>query len=166
MTIANLFGSNVRRLRTERGITQKALAELAGVTASALSSYEKELKSPSLEAAYKIAAALGVSLDELCGGESNKSANRFDTYDRLLRAFVDIDNSISCRMEIDCGQFSLQTCDYEVIQFAQKWIRFRELLNDKGIELDEYETLVQRAIDRAEGKKTDGNMEGCGNVPF
>ena len=56
--------NNIRALRFQNGeMTQQALAEKVGVTRQTIVAIEKEKYSPSLEAAFKIAAVFGEPLD-------------------------------------------------------------------------------------------------------
>lgn len=56
--------NNIRVLRFQHGeMTQQALAEKVGVTRQTIVAIEKEKYSPSLEAAFKIAAVFGEPLD-------------------------------------------------------------------------------------------------------
>jgi putative transcriptional regulator len=56
--------NNIRTLRFHRNeMTQQQLAEQVGVTRQTIVAIEKEKYSPSLEAAFKIAAVLGEPLD-------------------------------------------------------------------------------------------------------
>ena len=56
--------NNIRTLRFQRNeMTQQQLAEQVGVTRQTIVAIEKEKYSPSLEAAFKIAAVLGEPLD-------------------------------------------------------------------------------------------------------
>lgn len=56
--------NNIRALRFQHGeMTQQALAEQVGVTRQTIVAIEKEKYSPSLEAAFKIAAVFGEPLD-------------------------------------------------------------------------------------------------------
>lgn len=59
--------------REARGITQKHLAELVGVDAASISRYERGTVDPRFGRASKIAAALGVSLDDLYVHDSEAS---------------------------------------------------------------------------------------------
>ena len=66
-----------RRLKDKReslGLTQKQLGEKIGVTSQAISAYEKNTKetgkSPTLDKSLELANALGVTLDWLCGLDS------------------------------------------------------------------------------------------------
>ena len=64
-------------LRKEKGLTLRELAEQVGITAAALSSYEKGQKEPSLGYAKKLAQYYGVSLDYLCGDSSDEKDTKF-----------------------------------------------------------------------------------------
>jgi putative transcriptional regulator len=56
--------NNIRTLRFQHGeMTQQSLAEKVGVTRQTIVAIEKEKYSPSLEAAFKIAAVFGEPLD-------------------------------------------------------------------------------------------------------
>jgi putative transcriptional regulator len=57
--------NRIRRLRFEAGeMTQQALAEKAGVTRQTIIAVESGKYCPSLELAFRIAAAFGVRVDE------------------------------------------------------------------------------------------------------
>ena len=58
--------NHIRRLRFERGeMTQQTLAERAGVTRQTIIAIESAKYSPSLELAFKIAAALDTPLQDV-----------------------------------------------------------------------------------------------------
>ena len=58
--------NDIRRLRFEHGeMTQADLAERVGVTRQTIIAIEQGRYSPSLEVAFRIAQAFGVSLDEV-----------------------------------------------------------------------------------------------------
>ncbi|UXE67997.1 MAG: helix-turn-helix transcriptional regulator [Chryseotalea sp. WA131a] len=63
-------GKIILRLRDSRGLTQTALAELCGVSRVMIGKYERDESLPSIEAAKKIADALGVSIDRLVDEEA------------------------------------------------------------------------------------------------
>jgi transcriptional regulator with XRE-family HTH domain len=56
------FGSRVRELRQERGITQEQLAELMGKTTEHISFLERGERSPSFEVIVDLAKSLGISM--------------------------------------------------------------------------------------------------------
>lgn len=64
--------NNIRKLRFANDeMTQQQLAEIVGVTRQTIVAIEKEKYSPSLEAAFKIAAALGESFDSVFSYDAN-----------------------------------------------------------------------------------------------
>lgn len=67
MPDTTIFGERLKQLRTKLKLSQRDFANKIGVTASALSSYEKGQKNPSVGVVTNIAAQFHVSLDWLCG---------------------------------------------------------------------------------------------------
>lgn len=63
------FGQRLQKLRKQRGLTQKMLAERINKSLSAVSSYETNAQMPPLDVLISIAAVLNVSLDYLAGFE-------------------------------------------------------------------------------------------------
>lgn len=59
------FGLAVRRRRTEVGVSQERLADLAQVERAYVSALERGKRNPTLLTQQRIAAALGVSLQQL-----------------------------------------------------------------------------------------------------
>ena len=57
--------NRIRKLRTERELTQAELAATLGVTRQTVIAIEQGRYSPSLEMAFQIALALGVGLDDV-----------------------------------------------------------------------------------------------------
>ena len=60
-----LFGSRVKQLRLEKGISQESLALIAGLDRTYVSGCERGVRNIGLENIYKIASALGVTPDML-----------------------------------------------------------------------------------------------------
>jgi putative transcriptional regulator len=62
--------NNIRRLRFEHGeMTQAELADRIGMTRQTIAAIEQGKYSPSLEAAFRIAAVFGVPITEVFGWE-------------------------------------------------------------------------------------------------
>ncbi|WP_302779279.1 helix-turn-helix domain-containing protein [Anaerotruncus colihominis] len=58
-------GENIKRLRKERGLTQKQLGEKCGINEANLRKYEADKQNPKIETIERIAQALGVRLREI-----------------------------------------------------------------------------------------------------
>lgn len=59
------IGERLKRIRKEKGMTQDSVAERAGVTATSISRWENGERDPTFRDVEKIAAALGVTMEEL-----------------------------------------------------------------------------------------------------
>ena len=66
------FGEVIRSLRQEAGLSQAGLAAAAGIHLRQIHRYESGEQQPALGVAQRLAAALGVTLDELAGGSSDR----------------------------------------------------------------------------------------------
>ncbi len=63
--ITNLAGTQIRAIRATRNLTQQQLADLAKIPRATLASVERDDGNPSLAVVFKIALALGTTVDEL-----------------------------------------------------------------------------------------------------
>jgi transcriptional regulator with XRE-family HTH domain len=68
MTLLARFAGNVRKLRSQKGLSQKALADNIGISVSYVSMLERGQRSPPLETIEKMARALRVPPTTLLGG--------------------------------------------------------------------------------------------------
>ena len=59
------IGEKIKHLRTEKGITQKELANRLGTSQQNLAQYENGKRNPKLETVRKMADALGVYISDL-----------------------------------------------------------------------------------------------------
>lgn len=59
------LGTNLKKRRSEKGLTQAELAEIVGVTAPMINQIEHGVKIPSLPTAIEIAKALDTTIDAL-----------------------------------------------------------------------------------------------------
>ncbi|MGP1361090.1 MAG: helix-turn-helix transcriptional regulator [Candidatus Fimenecus sp.] len=61
----NSLGNKIKRLREERGMYQKELAEKIGITDAAICKIEKGIMLPSLPNALAIAETFNITVEEL-----------------------------------------------------------------------------------------------------
>ena len=67
------LGQRVRQLRAERGFTQNQLAELSGLSHSALSKIENNQLSPTFESILKIVGGLNIDVSDLLTSIKNET---------------------------------------------------------------------------------------------
>ena len=78
------FGNKLYELRTGKGLTQKELGKLLGVSNKAVSKWETGEAKPRLDTVNKLSAILGVSVSELLGDEAEATES---TADRQLESY-------------------------------------------------------------------------------
>ena len=66
------IGTNIKRLRTERGVTQEQLAEAMNVTCAAVSKWERGETYPDITLLQPLAFYFDVTLDSLMGYDKEK----------------------------------------------------------------------------------------------
>ena len=59
------FAENLKKLRTEKGLTQQELANLVEIAQPTLAQYEKGLKFPTIITAVDLAKQLGTTCEDL-----------------------------------------------------------------------------------------------------
>ena len=81
--IAKIIGQRIRNSRTQKGLSQEKLAELAGCHPTYIGQLERGEKNATLESVEKIASAMDISLSELFdklgkSGSNNIAAKCYD----------------------------------------------------------------------------------------
>ena len=81
--IAKIIGQRIRNYRTQKGLSQEKLAELAGCLPTYIGQLERGEKNATLESVEKIASAMDISLSELFdklgkSGSNNIAAKCYD----------------------------------------------------------------------------------------
>ena len=66
------IGKNIKKNRSQKGITQDQLAEHLNVTRQAVSNWENGKTQPDIETLTAIAAYFGISVEDLIYGKQNK----------------------------------------------------------------------------------------------
>lgn len=67
------IGTNIKRLRLEKGLTQEQLAELLSISTAAVSKWEAKNTYPDITLLFPLAEIFGVSMDELLGYDEAKA---------------------------------------------------------------------------------------------
>lgn len=84
--MANVLSERITELRKERGLTQEQLGQLVGVSAQAVSKWEKG-GAPDVELLPALADRLGVTIDSLFGRESGEAVDIQNAMGRWLAGF-------------------------------------------------------------------------------
>lgn len=68
MDVRKTVGTNVARIRREKGLTQEELEELSGFSQQYLSGLERGQRNPTILTLYEIAQVLGVRIEDFLQG--------------------------------------------------------------------------------------------------
>ena len=80
------MGQIITKLRKERGMTQKELAERMHVTDKAVSKWERDLSCPDVGSLPQLAQELGVSVEELLNSQPSSPPRVESVVDTVLKA--------------------------------------------------------------------------------
>lgn len=171
-----IFAQRLREARSLSGTTQAKLSEKSGVTPATISAYEnsngEKGKNPSLDNAVKLADALNVSLDWLCGlSSTNKRVKISDFVKQLISLSDKLPIEIDEILVEDCetslpkafekisenpNEYSLKTennqrkistitiADYDIQTFLKDWIKIKNLYINDTIDENLYNLWLEQ----------------------
>lgn len=84
------FSQRLKKLRTDKHLTQAQVAQRVGVTASMVSSYETDIRLPSYDVMIRLADLFGVTVDYLLGREEKRFLD--------ISALTDAEAAVVCDM--------------------------------------------------------------------
>lgn len=141
------FGGRLFSMTCSKGITQKELAKAVGVTESTLSSYKNGTKSPTLPVAAAIAKELGVSLDWLCGCNTESKPI---TYSDAIKLLAKLDSGVNIIISDTKGTPCIRFDDMTLNHFLEEWKEVRNLLllGNKAVGKNVYDAWVTQQLEK------------------
>ena len=104
----NIIGSNIKRFRKARWLSQEKLAELADINEKLISFYENGTRNIPSRNLAPIAKALGVTVDELCGNTQEQTAAD-ELFARISLAVLEVLKDYGYCQDF-CANFLIRTC--------------------------------------------------------
>lgn len=146
----------LKALRKEQDISQGELAKIAGVTAAAISSYERESdpKFPPVKTLIKFAETFRVSLDWLCGID-DEQLRGLNTYQDAIQAFAALGDAFDLTVEsekrtpetpFDSPEYKLTLTfdDSTLLDFVQSWSKIYSLYKSGTIDHSLYSLWLKQ----------------------
>lgn len=134
--LAPLHSRKIKKLREKRQLTQKQLAELSGISESAMRSYELGDRKPKKEVLEHIAKALGVRPEYL-------STPEFGPKMEFFYALLENDELMGYTITEINGQPAItgggMTAGITFSDFLRNWNEMKQKLDAKEITREEYE---------------------------
>jgi len=118
------FGARVRQLRDERGITQRELATIAGVSPGFIYLIESGKQNPSLTLIRKLAAGLHMSLEDLVAGSevgeepTERSVGQLSRAVERLLERIDMFNALA--IEVKAEQQRLLKAHEHLLDYLER----------------------------------------------
>lgn len=163
MALKDVVAAQIKKTLTEKGMQQNELAKKTGFTTQAVNNYCTGKNLPGAEALVTISNALGVSVDDLLGNNGVVSSKKEHSLSELLNAMVVIADGL------DLDVVACPDCEYHLVYktfsnshsfeeeaesasiagFFDSWIKYRDLLKERHITSEEYNSLIESRIHRA-----------------
>ncbi len=162
-----LFAKRLKEARQNKGIKQKELSEITGISVAMLSAYEnpnaKAGKNPTLSTAYTLANALDVPIDWLCGLDDRNTHQNTEIILTSLLSFI-FDNPYRTNIKREWwenpnatdSRDGIMLCWLEAVvedsslmsEFLSKAIELKLIAQKDILTSDMLETLKKNLIDR------------------
>lgn len=129
------FCEILKKLRTEKGISQRTLAKELDVAPTAISCYEKGTKPLTLKNVIKLAAYFEVSTDTLLGIDSSKEKNHTNLSDYFSQIAMLVENHLLVWDEYKQCFFVNDSC---ILRIMDDWSNVFWLMDNRTISRDLY----------------------------
>lgn len=131
----DLFKKRLQSLLDEKGLNQKELAKLSGVTEVTISRYMNDNRKPRIEIASKIATVLDTTTDYLLGNSDIRNPYKEDKDESFPEEFTKPDKArayINKHQIFGSGGFDADKLDdEEIIQFANELLQQMKMVSYK-----------------------------------
>ena len=145
------LSEKIKELRLRDGRTQEELAEAVGVTAQAVSRWEKEICYPDMELIPSIANYFGVSIDELFGYENDREKKVDDIVAKIYKmnfknngVNINIDECVALAREalVEFPGNEKVLCCLASVLYNAGYVKYGEyhLIDEKGYDVYDVET--------------------------
>lgn len=139
-----MFDDRLRNARQRLGYTQRQVAEKAQINIASYSAYENDKSIPPLDIALRIADALEVSLESLCG--KKETSNKIGSLGDIARCIVELeDSTCSCKINAESDpsiygtgeRVVVEIKDKQLYEFFAKRQRLVQMVNGDDLALKE-----------------------------
>ena len=96
------FGRNIKDYRKLHEIKQESLAEAVGCSGAHIAHIESGKSIPSLKIAFRIAQALGTSLDLLLRDDYQEQADTYVELVKRLESYSQNEQELLCKFFLEC----------------------------------------------------------------
>jgi putative hydrolase of the HAD superfamily len=140
------LGARLQAARQAAGLTQQALCQKANLSYSTLAKIERgAIKTPSIFTIQRIAAVLGVSLDELVGSPAPPAAPRARSRSGVRFVYFDI-NGCLVRFSLDVFTRVAVDCDLPSDVVETVFWHYNDQINRGTMTMQEFNTAMGKRL--------------------
>lgn len=149
-----LFSARIKNLRNKMGITQKDFADAVHITTATLSSYENDVKKPSLSVIVDIAERYTVSIDWLCGlSDKMDPGDKLRSYSDVIELIIKISkaittHTISEELNPVLYAYGIGFEDSTLGDFLKEWGKMKDLYYQCIIDEDVYNLWIEKTLSK------------------
>ena len=156
---AQEFGKRLKKIRKDRGISQKRLSELTGISIQTISSYETGHSFPVIDYIYQIGLILNVSIDYLLYGNEETinlvNDNNISDIKKLVKSVLSLLDTNLVTIDVINSPFfpkciNLKILDTELVSVIEGIKKYVDEKNN----LDEstYRLIINSYLDKRNKK--------------
>jgi len=143
------IGKKIKKLRKEKGYSQKQMAKLCGIAYSTYSNYENDNREPSMKQIEKIASVLEISTAELLDFQQNLDISCIDNYNYHLFRLLETKDKLSTEQILLDASADLSSEEGRIRYASEcEYIQFnlRKVLS----ELDDFKKALSHAYNTSD----------------
>ena len=132
------IGENIRTIHKEKGISQKGLGKMTGLSNVLINNYEHGVKKPKIETVKKNAEALGVDVEILTGEEL--------TEQKAIKRLFSLFRSFDGQMSIHDGKIAVS---FQKLDLKAFYDRYQEYIRAEAAAEEEKDPEKQEELKKA-----------------
>ena len=116
-----MVGKNIKKYRSEKGMTQDELAEVLCVTRQAVSNWENEKTQPDIETLNRISETLGVTMEELIYGQAREPVVREIVHEKTVKQVTDIGAALGTALAVVISYTTWHSIGWAILHGIFGW---------------------------------------------
>lgn len=118
----NSIGKNIKKWRSEKGITQDQLAERLHVTRQAVSNWENGKTQPDIEMLTALAECFEISVEELIYGKENQSKESKVIIEKTTKKGIDVGAAVGVALAVVLSYTKWQSIGWAIFHGLLNWV--------------------------------------------
>ena len=118
----NSIGKNIKKWRSEKGITQDQLAEKLHVTRQAVSNWENGKTQPDIETLSVLAECFEISVEELIYGKESQEKESKVIIEKTTSTGIDIGAAVGVALAVVLSYTKWQSIGWAIFHGLLNWV--------------------------------------------